>query len=260
MTGAGNRGMTPADHAAPASAWWHWWLPGLLALVATLTGLGSLQRLDLLTLDLLSSAAPAAEQASTSSTAIIAIDERSLQQLGRWPWSRRTYAQLLDRLQAAPPESIAFGILFDLPDSQDAGADAAFAAAIGRSGRVVLPVTPVADGDGGGLRAALPAAELASAAAALGHVDVEIDRDGLLRRTYLTAEVGSSRSSHHLDAGRHCRRPWRNSGNPRPGRCRACATAPDWPTPPTTPGGATMSCCYASIQDGGSSNIPLSMS
>ncbi len=195
MTDAGNRGMTPADHAAPASAWWHWWLPGLLALVATLTGLGSLQRLDLLTLDLLSSAAPAAEQASTSSTAIIAIDERSLQQLGRWPWSRRTYAQLLDRLQAAPPESIAFGILFDLPDSQDAGADAAFAAAIGRSGRVVLPVTPVADGDGGGLRAALPAAELASAAAALGHVDVEIDRDGLLRRTYLTAEVGSSRSS-----------------------------------------------------------------
>jgi diguanylate cyclase (GGDEF)-like protein/PAS domain S-box-containing protein len=195
VTRAGTDGMMPAEHAAPASAGWHWWLPGLLALIATLTGLGSLQRLDLLALDLLSSIAPSAEQAPASAPAVIAIDERSLQQLGRWPWSRRTYARLLDRLQAAPPKSIAFGILFDLPDSQDMDADSSFAAAIGRSGRVVLPVTPVTDGDDAGLRAALPATELASAAAALGHVDVEIDRDGLLRRTYLTAGVGSSRSS-----------------------------------------------------------------
>lgn len=124
------------------------------------------------------------------------------------------------------------------------------------AGRVVLPVTPVADGDGGGLRAALPAAELASAAAALGHVDVEIDRDGLLRRTYLTAEVGSSRFS------RWSALPLAVAelGKTATGGSRACATAPDQPRRPTTPGGATMSCCYASIQDGGSSNIPLSMS
>ena len=182
--------MTTSLHSAPPSAWWHWWLPGLLALVATLTGFGPLQRLDLLAFDLLSSVVPASRRSPAS--VVVAIDERSLQQLGRWPWSWRTHAQLLDRLQDAPPKSVAFAILFDLPDSQDQGAVTSFAAAIGRSGRVVLPVAPVAGGDGASLRAALPSETLATAAAALGHVDVEIDPDGLLRRLYLRAGVGSS--------------------------------------------------------------------
>ena len=182
--------MTTPAQPAQASAWWHWWLPGLLALIATLTGFGALQRLDLLALDLISSLAPSAGQ--TPSSVVIAIDERSLQHLGRWPWSRRTHALLLDRLHDAPPKAIAFAMLFDLSDTQDKGADSAFAAAIGRSGRVILPLTPVADGDGASLRAALPAEALADAAVALGHVDGEVDPDGLLRRTYLSAAVGSS--------------------------------------------------------------------
>ena len=152
--------MTTSVQPAAASAWWHWWLPGLLALAATLGGFGPLQRLDLLAFDLLSSLAPSSGQAPGA--VVVAIDERSLQQLGRWPWSRGTHAQLLDRLHDAPPKAIAFAILFDVPDALDMGGDSAFAAAIGRSGRVVLSVAPVADGNGAGLRAALPAPALST--------------------------------------------------------------------------------------------------
>ncbi len=179
----------PANHA-PKSAWWHWLVPCLIALGATLGGFSPLQRLDLLAYDLLSAALPAPAQSQRA--VVVAIDERSLQLLGRWPWPRRVHAQLLDRLNAAPPQAIAFAILFDPPDRSDAEGDALFAAAIARAGRVMLPVAPAA-ANGSGVLAAEPAAEFAEAAAALGHVDVEIDPDGLLRRLYLRAGVGERR-------------------------------------------------------------------
>ena len=165
-------------------------MPCLIALGATLGGFSPLQRLDLLAYDLLSAALPAPAQSQRA--VVVAIDERSLQLLGRWPWPRRVHAQLLDRLNAAPPQAIAFAILFDPPDRSDAEGDALFAAAIARAGRVMLPVAPAA-ANGSGVLAAEPAAEFAEAAAALGHVDVEIDPDGLLRRLYLRAGVGERR-------------------------------------------------------------------
>lgn len=175
------------------AALWHWWLPGLLALLALLANFAPLQRLDLLAFDLLASFAPAARPAPAA--VIVAIDERSLQQLGRWPWPRRTHALLLDRMQAAPPASIAFAILFDQPDMHDAAGDAAFASAIKQAGRVILPVMPGVGGDGSGLTAVVPTRQLAAAAAALGHVDAEIDPDGRLRRIYLRAGIGAEQWS-----------------------------------------------------------------
>ena len=41
---------------------------------------------------------------------IIAIDERSIEQLGPWPWPRSYQARLLDYLDKAPPQTIAFTI------------------------------------------------------------------------------------------------------------------------------------------------------
>jgi diguanylate cyclase (GGDEF)-like protein/PAS domain S-box-containing protein len=179
--------------SGPPSAWWHWWLPGLVAAIAIWTGFGPLQRLDLLAFDLISSLVPTSRATPTS--VIVAIDERSLQQLGRWPWPRRIHAQLLERLHDTAPKAIAFAVMFDQPDAQDVEGDASFAAAIARSGRVVLPVAPTAAGDGASLRAAVPAGALDEAVVALGHVDVEIDPDGILRRLYLRAGVGPTKWS-----------------------------------------------------------------
>ena len=47
---------------------------------------------------------------------IVDIDERSLKQLGQWPWPRTVVAQLVDRLREAGAAVIAFDVLFSEPD------------------------------------------------------------------------------------------------------------------------------------------------
>ena len=47
---------------------------------------------------------------------IVAIDEASLAELGRWPWPRARLATLVDRLTEGGARAIGFDILFDQPD------------------------------------------------------------------------------------------------------------------------------------------------
>jgi adenylate cyclase len=101
--------------------------------------------------------------------AIVAIDEPSLAQVGRWPWSRKKFAELVRRLDEAGAAAIAFDVLMNEPEHStehevvermrarlgahgldpavrkeleamlaEADPDAALAAAIRDSGRVVL--------------------------------------------------------------------------------------------------------------------------
>src|SRR5215470_3300283 len=71
----------------------------------------------------------------TNAVVIVGIDERSLARYGRWPWPRSRLADLVDRLTAYDARTIAFDAVFDQADPPN---DAAFVAAIRRSGRVVL--------------------------------------------------------------------------------------------------------------------------
>jgi serine/threonine-protein kinase len=52
--------------------------------------------------------------------AIIAIDQQSLDNIGRWPWSREIHAQLIDKLAAAKPKVIVSSVFFTEPQ-QDKG-------------------------------------------------------------------------------------------------------------------------------------------
>ena len=122
---------------------------------------------------------------------IVAIDEQSLRELGRWPWSRRLHARLIRKLGAAGPKGIALAIVFGEPDANDPGADAELAAALAENGRAVLPVLGEQDRVGGQLIETLPVPALAEAAAGIGHVDVELDPDGIARSVYLRAGLGS---------------------------------------------------------------------
>jgi adenylate cyclase len=47
---------------------------------------------------------------------IVAIDEKSLDQFGQWPWPRDLVARLLDRIRAAEPAAIGVDLLFSSPD------------------------------------------------------------------------------------------------------------------------------------------------
>ncbi|MFC4599997.1 CHASE2 domain-containing protein [Cohnella hongkongensis] len=73
---------------------------------------------------------------------MVAIDDASLAELGRFPWDRAVYAPFLDTLNSEgnEPKAIAFDIIFseasDNPDS-----DMAFAQALAAHSNVILPVT-----------------------------------------------------------------------------------------------------------------------
>ena len=121
---------------------------------------------------------------------IIAIDEASLAQFGRWPWPRRLHAQLLEKLNNEDPRAITFDIIFSEEDHQNPAGDRLFADAIKRGGNVVLPILVEQQHQGGQLVETLPMPLLAEAAAALGHVHVEFDLDGIVRSLYLREGLG----------------------------------------------------------------------
>ncbi|BAO45160.1 CHASE2 domain-containing protein [Thiolapillus brandeum] len=125
--------------------------------------------------------------------AIVAIDEKSLREYGPWPWSRQLYARLLDHLQDAGAGTVAFDILFADPRRDDAEGDQAFAEAIERHGRVVLAMSSDRDISSGTVSEILPRPLFARPAAAIGHTDLPIDQDGILRGVYLQAGSGAAR-------------------------------------------------------------------
>jgi len=48
---------------------------------------------------------------------IVAVDDRSVDTVGRWPWPRTVFAQLLDRISAAQPLSIGIDVMFSEPST-----------------------------------------------------------------------------------------------------------------------------------------------
>ncbi len=88
---------------------------------------------------------------------IIAIDGHSLRELGRWPWSRRTHADLINRLTDVGARAVGLDIIFAEPDKLDPEADQLLAKAIRDNGHVVLPVFPEPlNSPAGGSRLACP--------------------------------------------------------------------------------------------------------
>jgi CHASE2 domain-containing sensor protein len=122
---------------------------------------------------------------------IVAIDPQSLRAHPEWPWPRRLYATAIERLDAAGARAIAFDIDFSTP--RDAADDAAFAAAIARSGRVTLAtfrqVQPVAGG-GSVEVTSVPIPAFAAGAAALGSVLMPVDPDGVVRHAPRSSQIG----------------------------------------------------------------------
>jgi CHASE2 domain-containing sensor protein/signal transduction histidine kinase len=127
---------------------------------------------------------------------LVTIDDASIKRTGAWPWPRAVHAKLVERLSAAGARLIVFDVL--LLDPTDQAGDAALARAIRDSGRVVLPHTfgPRANSQNA-IDPVLPLPEFARAARALGHVVVESDPDGVLRRFDLDYRV-EGKSYPHL--------------------------------------------------------------
>jgi CHASE2 domain-containing sensor protein/signal transduction histidine kinase len=127
---------------------------------------------------------------------IIAIDEDSLSQLGRWPWSRQLHARLLERISGENPRAIAYDVIFAEPDLGNPDGDMEFADEIRNSGRVALPVFMEQPRPGALAIEILPLPLLGEPAAALGHVHVELDPDGIARRLFMWEGLGSPHWPH----------------------------------------------------------------
>ncbi len=121
---------------------------------------------------------------------IVAIDDESLHNLGRWPWSRSIHARLIDKLELESPRAIGLDIIFSEPDAGDPQADALLARAMRASGKIVLPVFMSQKSKNSFPIETLPLPELARNAAAFGHVHMDIGADGIARRVYLKEGIG----------------------------------------------------------------------
>ncbi|MDY0205355.1 MAG: CHASE2 domain-containing protein [Pseudomonas sp.] len=103
---------------------------------------------------------------------VIAIDEKSIGGLGRWPWSRVHHSQLINQLQSEFPKVLAFNILFtELENYKDV--DFLFKEAISKSAfPIVLPIlksTNYSD------------FYFSTENTLLSTVDIEADADGVIR-------------------------------------------------------------------------------
>ena len=172
------RATTGLRHAASRE----WWV--LTALLGLLTaGLGWQNGLGRVDYTLYDAAIGLHARAPSPDIVIVAIDETSLGQIGRWPWTRAVHAALLDRIALAKPRAIALDLILVEPE---AGAgDPLFAQALERAAPVVLPVLMENGSTPGSIKTSLPTGPLAASASGLGHIHVELDADGIARSVFL---------------------------------------------------------------------------
>ncbi len=144
---------------------------------------------------------------------IAAIDEKSIEKLGRWPWSREKIANLVKRLTEDEAELIVMDVWFSEPEKNDP----LLARAIREAGNVILPVAfqlgpeskapderllaasafrSVAKPEMFGRYAPVMAkgalvsiAELTREAMALGHINMFAESDGTLRWEAMAVEL-----------------------------------------------------------------------
>lgn len=147
------------------------------------------KRLDLLAYDIAINIKKAPVE---QSTVIIAIDEKSLNSIGQWPWRRALHAQLIDKLSTHNTALIALDILFSERSREHPEDDELLAKAIKNNGNVLLPLHLQPLTQDGTLVEILPIPSLVGAARALGHVHVDLDQDGLARGLYLNTGVGNA--------------------------------------------------------------------
>jgi CHASE2 domain-containing sensor protein/signal transduction histidine kinase len=111
---------------------------------------------------------------------LVEIDNASVAALGRWPWPREAHARLVDQLAKAGVAAVVYDVLFTEP-SRD---DDRFAQAL-RERPAFLPILLTPADDSGHRDAVRPVEPLANAAAGLGHINLEVDSDGIVRSVAL---------------------------------------------------------------------------
>ncbi len=123
---------------------------------------------------------------------LVAVDDQSLAEFGRWPWPRERHAQLIEILTRAGARAIVMDLLFAEPDPANPQGDRRLIQAVAASGKVFMPVVVEELQLGGQLLESLPLPQLTEVVAGLGHVHMELDDDGIARGIYLQEGLGEA--------------------------------------------------------------------
>jgi len=118
--------------------------------------------------------------------AIIAIDDKSIAELGRFPWTRTEYARLIESTSKAGAKAVLFDAFF--PERESKQADQAFAAAAKKSGNVILATTFDFDSDFNITGRTGSIAEIESSVSGIGHINFLPEGDGVNRRSMVLIE------------------------------------------------------------------------
>jgi len=148
----------------------------LLVLVAVLSAVPIVRDSELRVVDTFFRLAP--PPARRSSVILVLIDDESLGQYGRWPWSREVLAKLVSKIADNGAGVIGLDVLLSEPQSPEA--DAALQQSLKTSGRTVIVGKVSALQDGPHWVEPLPA--FAQAAVAVGHAHAVLDEDSICRR------------------------------------------------------------------------------
>ncbi|MCK4670039.1 MAG: adenylate/guanylate cyclase domain-containing protein [Nanoarchaeota archaeon] len=112
---------------------------------------------------------------------LIAIDDKSLQEIGRWPWDRDKFAEVVDFLSGA--KTVGIDVAF-FEESEEEEKDIIFGEAIRRAGNVVIPIEYtkfiIEDGRVVGKDLLLPVENI-NQDTDLGYVNIITDADGISR-------------------------------------------------------------------------------
>lgn len=147
----------------------------LFLIVALLSSVPIVRESQLRLTDTFFRVAPSEHQRSP--VVVVSIDDQSLQQYGRWPWSRELLVEITNQLAKAGAGPIGLDILLSEPQSREADRD--LADAFRRAGRVVI-VDKLAN-LAGGPQWVEPVAVFAEAAT-VGHAQAVLDMDSICRR------------------------------------------------------------------------------
>ncbi|MCW3151177.1 CHASE2 domain-containing protein [Achromobacter spanius] len=166
------------------------WLTVILAALAALLGLlNGLGRVDQILYD---RAITMSGRPADPDILIVAIDDASIETLGRWPWRRAIHAALLDRLQGA--RAVGLDLIFAESDTVNPNDDLLLAQSIQRNGRTVLPIVLDRLNNPSAMSTPIPA--LAQASASTGIINARVDPDGVVREATLTTRFAGKRYNH----------------------------------------------------------------
>ena len=117
---------------------------------------------------------------------IVAIDDASLQKIGKYPWARSVIADGLNKITEGSPKAVGIDVIY--AEESEPEEDERLAEAIQRNGRVILPTQLFESVNEAGQTEIVwlsPLPEIEAALAGKGHAHAAPDVDGTLRSVQL---------------------------------------------------------------------------